>query len=171
MRLRPAGSLGRRLARWLAFLTLAGLALICLGVYTVTALSFKERQMDTLRQKQLQVSHLIAEAGELDNDTLTHKLNDAMVGQQDVMVILSGADGSVLYASSAVPMDHRTIDMRFEATNGTNDKLVYEASDLLYHLVVLLASKGLRIEDIARELAKRHNPDWDKARRIKKSKE
>ena len=113
MRLRPAGSLGRRLARWLAFLTLAGLALICLGVYTVTALSFKERQMDTLRQKQLQVSHLIAEAGELDNDTLTHKLNDAMVGQQDVMVILSGADGSVLYASSAVPMDHRTIDMRF----------------------------------------------------------
>lgn len=132
MRLRPAGSLGRRLARWLAFLTLAGLALICLGVYTVTALSFKERQMDTLRQKQLQVSHLIAEAGELDNDTLTHKLNDAMVGQQDVMVILSGADGSVLYASSAVPMDHRTIDMRFEATNGTTSiqaVLILDASE------------------------------------------
>ena len=36
-------------------------------------------------------------------------------------------------------------------------------------------SKGgewlLRIEDIAAELAKRHNPDWDKARRLLKSKE
>jgi hypothetical protein len=28
----------------------------------VTALSFEERQADTLRQKQLQVRHLIAEA-------------------------------------------------------------------------------------------------------------
>ena len=56
MRPRRAGSLGRRLARWLALLTLVGLALTCLGIYTVTALSFKERQMDTLRQQQIQVN-------------------------------------------------------------------------------------------------------------------
>jgi phosphoribosyl-ATP pyrophosphohydrolase/phosphoribosyl-AMP cyclohydrolase len=36
-----------------------------------------------------------------------------------------------------------------EATNGTNEHLVYEASDMLYHLLVLLTSKGLRIEDLA----------------------
>ena len=36
---------------------LVGLALTCLGIYTVTALSFKERQMDTLRQQQIQVNH------------------------------------------------------------------------------------------------------------------
>ena len=71
----------------------------------------------------------------------------------------------------AQKVGEEAVETVIEATNGTNDKLVYEASDLLYHLVVLLASKGLRIEDIARELAKRHNPDWDKARRIKKSKE
>lgn len=58
-----------------------------------------------------------------------------------------------------------------EATAGTNDKLVYEASDMFYHLIVLLAAKGLRIEDVALELLKRHNPDWDKARRLKKSQE
>lgn len=58
-----------------------------------------------------------------------------------------------------------------EATNGTNDKLVYEASDLLYHLIVLLTSKGLRIEDIAAELQQRHAPDWDKKRRTEKSRE
>lgn len=56
-----------------------------------------------------------------------------------------------------------------EATNGTNEKLVYEASDMLYHLIVLLTSKGLRIEDVARELQMRHDPNWDKQRRMAKS--
>ena len=49
-----------------------------------------------------------------------------------------------------------------EATNGTNDRLIYEGSDMLYHLIVLLTSKGLRIEDMARELMVRHNPGWKK---------
>ncbi|MBO4826327.1 MAG: bifunctional phosphoribosyl-AMP cyclohydrolase/phosphoribosyl-ATP diphosphatase HisIE [Prevotella sp.] len=56
-----------------------------------------------------------------------------------------------------------------EATNGTDEKLVYEASDMLYHLIVLLTSKGLRIEDVARELQMRHDPNWDKQRRMAKS--
>ena len=51
---------------------------------------------------------------------------------------------------------------RMEATNGTNDRLIYEGSDMLYHLIVLLTSKGLRIEDMARELMERHNPGWKK---------
>ena len=49
-----------------------------------------------------------------------------------------------------------------EATNGTSERLVYEASDMLYHLIVLLTSKGLRIEDLARELQVRHDPNWKK---------
>jgi phosphoribosyl-ATP pyrophosphohydrolase/phosphoribosyl-AMP cyclohydrolase len=40
---------------------------------------------------------------------------------------------------------------------------------MFYHLLVLLTSKGLRIEDIATELQKRHDPDWDKKRRMEKS--
>ena len=43
-----------------------------------------------------------------------------------------------------------------EATNGTDDRLIYEASDLIYHLIVLLTSKGHRIEELAAELVKRH---------------
>ena len=43
-----------------------------------------------------------------------------------------------------------------EATNGTDDRLIYEASDLIYHLIGLLTSKGMRIEDLAKELKKRH---------------
>lgn len=56
-----------------------------------------------------------------------------------------------------------------EATNGTNEQLVYESSDLLYHLIVMLTAKGLSIGDLASELIKRHDPNWDKARRMKKS--
>ena len=48
------------------------------------------------------------------------------------------------------------VETIIEATNGTDDRLIYEASDLLYHLIVLLTSKGHRIEDLVRELQKRH---------------
>lgn len=57
-----------------------------------------------------------------------------------------------------------------EATNGTNEKLIYESADLLYHFIVLLTSKGLVLDDIADELKRRHAPEWDKQRRIAKTK-
>ncbi|MFB9897497.1 bifunctional phosphoribosyl-AMP cyclohydrolase/phosphoribosyl-ATP diphosphatase HisIE [Hallella seregens] len=71
----------------------------------------------------------------------------------------------------AQKVGEEAVETIIEATNGSNEKLIYEASDMLYHLIVLLSDKGLRIEDVALELAKRHNPDWDKARREAKSKE
>ncbi len=37
-----------------------------------------------------------------------------------------------------------------------DENFIYEGADLLYHLIVLLTYKGYRIEDLARELAKRH---------------
>jgi phosphoribosyl-ATP pyrophosphohydrolase/phosphoribosyl-AMP cyclohydrolase len=43
-----------------------------------------------------------------------------------------------------------------EAIGGTKEQLLYESSDLIYHLIVLLTEKGLRIEDLARELKARH---------------
>ncbi|AMR80335.1 two-component sensor histidine kinase [Cupriavidus nantongensis] len=88
--------------------------------------------MDTLRQKQLQVNHLIAEGGTLDNAMLTHKLDDAMVGHSNVGIILIDADDRVLYTNSAgrrlhsgavgrvpeanpvVSAKHRTMNLRFE---------------------------------------------------------
>ncbi|MCQ2608037.1 MAG: phosphoribosyl-ATP diphosphatase [Bacteroidales bacterium] len=48
------------------------------------------------------------------------------------------------------------IESIIEATNGTKEQLLYETSDLIYHLIVLLTEKGLRIEDLARELKARH---------------
>jgi phosphoribosyl-ATP pyrophosphohydrolase/phosphoribosyl-AMP cyclohydrolase len=42
------------------------------------------------------------------------------------------------------------------AAKNNNDELVYEASDLLFHLMVLLTERGMRLEDLAAELQKRH---------------
>lgn len=56
----------------------------------------------------------------------------------------------------AQKVGEEAVETVIEATNGTTDRLIYEASDLIYHLIVLLTSKGLRIEDLARELQKRH---------------
>lgn len=69
----------------------------------------------------------------------------------------------------AQKVGEEAIETIIEATNGTNEQLVYESSDLLYHLIVMLTAKGLSIEDVASELIKRHDPNWDKARRMKKS--
>jgi phosphoribosyl-ATP pyrophosphohydrolase/phosphoribosyl-AMP cyclohydrolase len=69
----------------------------------------------------------------------------------------------------AQKLGEEAIETVIEATNGTNEQMLYEASDMLYHLLVLLTSKGLRIEDIATELQRRHDPSWDAQRRKSKA--
>lgn len=68
----------------------------------------------------------------------------------------------------AQKVGEEALETVIEATSG-GDKLTYEASDLLYHLIVLLTEKGLRIEDVVKELQMRHDPDWDKKRRQAKA--
>lgn len=62
----------------------------------------------------------------------------------------------------AQKVGEEALELVIEATNGTNDRLIYEGSDMLYHLIVLLTHKGLRIEDMAAELRERHCPGWKK---------
>lgn len=62
----------------------------------------------------------------------------------------------------AQKVGEEALEAVIEAVNGTDERLVYEGADMLYHLVVLLTSKGLRIEDLAKELQVRHDPNWHK---------
>ena len=62
----------------------------------------------------------------------------------------------------AQKVGEEALELVIEACNGTNERMIYEGSDMLYHLIVLLTSKGMRIEDMAAELAERHNPGWKK---------
>ena len=56
----------------------------------------------------------------------------------------------------AQKVGEEALETVIEACNGTDDRLIYEAADMLYHLTVMLVSKGLSIEDLAVELQKRH---------------
>lgn len=62
----------------------------------------------------------------------------------------------------AQKVGEEALELVIEAVNGTDDRMIYEGSDMLYHLIVLLTSKGLRIEQMAQELMERHNPNWKK---------
>ena len=62
----------------------------------------------------------------------------------------------------AQKVGEEALETVIEATNGTKERIVYEGADMLYHLIVLLTSKGLRIEDLATELRQRHDPNWHK---------
>ena len=59
-------------------------------------------------------------------------------------------------ARMAQKVGEEAVETVIEAMSGNDERLLYEASDLVYHLIVLLTHKGYRIEDIARELKKRH---------------
>ncbi|MBR1435922.1 MAG: phosphoribosyl-ATP diphosphatase, partial [Bacteroidales bacterium] len=48
------------------------------------------------------------------------------------------------------------VETVIEAMKGDKERLIYEASDLIYHLLVLLTSQGLGIEDLEKELQSRH---------------
>ena len=60
----------------------------------------------------------------------------------------------------AQKVGEEAVEAVIEACNGTDDRLIYESADLIYHLIVLLTSKGYRIEDLARELKERHSSTW-----------
>ena len=42
------------------------------------------------------------------------------------------------------------------AINDSEDAFIYEASDLIFHLQLLLTEKGLRLDDLVKELERRH---------------
>ena len=48
------------------------------------------------------------------------------------------------------------VETIIEAASGNRERFVYEASDLVYHLLVLMEEMGVSIADIEKELALRH---------------
>ena len=65
----------------------------------------------------------------------------------------------------AQKVGEEAIETVIEAINGTDGRMMYEAADMLYHLMVLFTSKGRRIEELAEALYRRHNKvkeDYDK---------
>jgi phosphoribosyl-ATP pyrophosphohydrolase/phosphoribosyl-AMP cyclohydrolase len=56
----------------------------------------------------------------------------------------------------AQKVGEEAVESIVEAVDGNRDRFIYEASDMIYHLLVLMEQMGCSIEDIERELALRH---------------
>ena len=56
----------------------------------------------------------------------------------------------------AQKVGEEAVETIIEAVDNNNEDLVYEISDLIYHLLVLMENQGLTIADIEEELAQRH---------------
>ena len=56
----------------------------------------------------------------------------------------------------AQKVGEEAVETVVEAVDGNRDRFIYEASDMIYHLLVLLEQMGCTIEDLERELALRH---------------
>lgn len=62
----------------------------------------------------------------------------------------------------AQKVGEEALETVIEAVKGNNNRIIYESSDMLYHLIVLLTQRGIRIEQVISELAERHQPGWHK---------
>lgn len=57
----------------------------------------------------------------------------------------------------AQKVGEEAVESAIEAVDGNRDRFIYEASDLLYHYLVLLEQMGVTLPEIERELLKRHS--------------
>lgn len=57
----------------------------------------------------------------------------------------------------AQKVGEEAVETAVEAVDGNRDRFIYEASDLIFHFLVLLEQMGCTIRDIERELVKRHS--------------
>lgn len=57
----------------------------------------------------------------------------------------------------AQKVGEEAVESTIEAVDGNRDRFIYEASDLIYHLLVLLEQMNVTVPDIERELLQRHS--------------
>ncbi|MBE9488248.1 MAG: bifunctional phosphoribosyl-AMP cyclohydrolase/phosphoribosyl-ATP diphosphatase HisIE [Bacteroidetes bacterium] len=93
-----------------------------------------------------------------DNEGFIRKLEAVIVGRHKDMP--AGSYTTHLFNKGVNKMAQKVgeeaVETVIEAIAGNDERLIYEASDLMYHSLVLLISKGFTIKDIEEELAKRH---------------
>ncbi len=59
-------------------------------------------------------------------------------------------------AKIAQKVGEEAVETVIEAVDGNDERMIYEAADLIYHLLVLMVAKGYGIEELEKELRGRH---------------
>ena len=141
-------SLRQRLSWWLALQSFAGLGAVCIVVYLVAASSFRERQNDALVQKEMVVRHLLTASKEhRDPEILAHRLDDFLIGHEDLQLEISEVGGRLIYPLTPnKKMPDRFRQKIFEITRATdtavtalkvNISLDIQADEKLLHRLAL----------------------------------
>lgn len=93
-----------------------------------------------------------------DNEGFIRKLQEVIIGRFNEMP--EGSYTTHLFNKGVNKMAQKVgeeaVETVIEAIACNDERFLYEASDLIYHLLVLMTSKGFTIADIERELAARH---------------
>lgn len=96
-------SLGGRLSRRLALLTLLVLAWASVIVFGATTMAFSDRQTDLLMQKQWQLRALLTDGAlSLRAGTLRNRIDDFLIGHPDMSLTIVLSDGRIVYERSAL---------------------------------------------------------------------
>ncbi len=83
-------------------------------------------------------------------DVICRRHAEMPEGSYTTKLFLKGVD------KIAQKVGEEAVETVIEAVAGRREGFLYEASDLVYHLLVLLEQMGCSINDIERELAQRH---------------
>lgn len=87
--------------------------------------------------------------GELE-EVVRQRKSDMPEGSYTTRLFIKGAK------AIAKKVGEECTEAVIEATDGNRDRFIYEASDLLYHLLVLMRHMDVDISDLEKELALRH---------------
>ena len=82
--------------------------------------------------------------------TIHQRIDDQVEGSYTYSLIQKGIN------KVAQKVGEEAVETVIDAINGKEEDFIYEAGDLMYHYLVLLKAKGYSLEDIEKELAKRH---------------
>lgn len=98
MKTRGTRSLGARLSLWLAMQSMVGLGLVCGALYLAMDWTLRERQHDTLLQKEMAVRDQVAQSlGKVDPQELVHLLDAMLAGHADLGVRLEDGKGRIIF--------------------------------------------------------------------------
>lgn len=93
-----------------------------------------------------------------DNEGFIRELQKVIVGRYKEMP--EGSYTTHLFNKGVNKMAQKVgeeaVETVIEAIACNDERFLYEASDLIYHLLVLMVSKGFTIADLEKELASRH---------------
>ena len=98
----------------------------------------------------------------MDNTRLEFLHNLEEIIRQRIIDDSSESYTATLVASGdkrvAQKVGEEAVELALAATAGDRDEQLQEAADLLYHLLVLLNCKSIRLEEVVDVLRERHRP-------------